>query len=95
MSEIPTEAHKIRPGLEGNNAGRWWNPDGHEIKAAAETYVQELDILGRVVTVKSDPLLHPDKSIPPDMTARRYWRWGAAGNTGRANHGGGFRSFAG
>jgi ribonuclease G len=39
------------------------NPDvAKEIKAAAETYVQELeDILGRVVIVKSDPLLHPDK----------------------------------
>jgi Rne/Rng family ribonuclease len=63
MSEILTEAHKIRPGLEGNNVMLRVNPDvAKEIKAAAETYVQELeDILGRVVIVKSDPLLHPDK----------------------------------
>ena len=63
MSEILTEAHKIRPGLEGKDVMLRVNPEvAKEIKAAAETYVQELeDILGRVVIVKSDPLLHPDK----------------------------------
>ena len=63
MSEILTEAHKIRPGLEGKDVMLRVNPEvAKEIKSVAETYLQELeDILGRVVIVKSDPLLHPDK----------------------------------
>jgi len=63
MSEILTEAHKIRPGLEGKDVLLRVNPEvAKTIKSVAETYVQELeDILGRVVIVKSDPLLHPEK----------------------------------
>ncbi len=63
MSEILTEALKIRPGLEGNNVMLRVNPEvAKTIKTSAETYLQELeDLLGRAVIVKSDPLLHPDK----------------------------------
>ena len=63
MSEILTEALKIRPGLEGNNVMLRVNPEvAKSIKTSAETYLQELeDLLGRAVIVKSDPLLHPDK----------------------------------
>ena len=63
MSEILTEAHKIRPGLEGKNVMLRVNPEvAQTIKSEAESYLQELeDILGRSVIVKSDPLLHPEK----------------------------------
>ena len=63
MSEILTEAHKIRPGLEGKDVMLRVNPEvAKEMKAVADTYLKELEeILGRVVIVKSDPLLHPDK----------------------------------
>ncbi|MCC6540022.1 MAG: ribonuclease E/G, partial [Bryobacterales bacterium] len=63
MSEIITEAHKLRAGLEGKDVMLRVNPEvAKSIKSAEKSYLQELeDILGRTVIVKSDALLHPEK----------------------------------
>jgi ribonuclease G len=63
MSEILIEAHKLRPGLEGKDVLLRVNPEvAKSIKSASESYLKELEeTLGRVVIVKSDPLLHPEK----------------------------------
>lgn len=63
LGEILTEAHKIRPGLEGKDVMLRVNPEvAKVIKSDSANYMVELEeILGRVVIVKSDPLLHPEK----------------------------------
>jgi ribonuclease G len=61
LGEILTEAHKIRGAVEGKDVMLRVHPEvAKAIKAGS--YTTELEeILGRIVIVKSDDQLHPEK----------------------------------